>query len=83
MANEVKKILEYYLFRNGDNLAFSVDLFGASQDECHGILRNWHPFERPDMYSINENAIYGLSISNMTLIDTGEKEAKVAKSSTT
>lgn len=60
MANEVKKILEHYLFRNGDNLAFSVYLFGVSQDECHEILRNWHPFERPDIYSTNENAIYGL-----------------------
>ena len=60
MANEAKKILEHYLFRNGDNLAFSVDLFGVSQDECHEILRNWHPFERPDIYSTNENAIYGL-----------------------
>ena len=82
MANEVKKILEHYLFKNGDNLAFSVDLFGVSQDECHEILRNWHPFERPDIYSTYKMPYTVLSISNMTLIDTGEKEAKVAKSST-
>lgn len=60
MANEVKKILEHYLFKNGDNLAFSVDLFGVSQDECHEILRNWRSFERPDIYSANEDVIYGL-----------------------
>ena len=60
MANEVKKILEHYLFRNGDNLAFSVYLFDVNQDECHEILRNWHPFERPDIYSTNKNIIYGL-----------------------
>ena len=50
MANEAKRF-QNTIFLNGDNLAFSVDLFGVSQDESHEILRNWHPFERPDIYS--------------------------------
>lgn len=60
MANEAKKILEHYLFRNDDNLSFNVDLFGISIEECHSILNDWHSFDRPDIYSSDDKKIYGL-----------------------
>lgn len=34
--------------------------YGVSQKEAEHLLNNWHQFDRPDIYSVSSEKIYGI-----------------------
>ena len=60
IRGEAKRILEHYLFHSDNNFVFSISPFGVGPEKRKAILREWHSFERPDIYSNYNGKIYGL-----------------------
>ena len=60
MPSEVERLLGHYLFYDNSKAFLSVDAFGVGEKERTALLKEWHSFERPDIYTKINATIYGL-----------------------
>lgn len=58
--SESKRILKHYSFHKDNNFFFNITAFGVSIEKRKAVLREWHSFERPDIYSKYNGNIHGL-----------------------
>lgn len=59
-SEEAKRIIEHYLVCKDDLTYFDILKYGLSQKEAECLLNNWHQFDRPDIYSVSSEKIYGI-----------------------
>ena len=59
-SEEAKRIIEHYLVCKDDLTYFDILKYGVSQKEAGCLLNNWHQFDRPDIYSVSSEKIYGI-----------------------
>ena len=57
---EAERIMEHYTVRKDDLRSFSVVGCGINKEEVECLLRNWHSYDRPDIYSFCNEKIYGI-----------------------
>lgn len=60
IACEAKRIIEHYLVQKDNSMYFNVEKYGVNQKEAERLLNNWHQFDRPDIYSVSSEKIYGI-----------------------
>jgi|GEM_PF-6605117 hypothetical protein len=60
IACEAKRIIEHYLVQKDNSMYFNVKKYGVNQKEAERLLNNWHQFDRPDIYSVSSEKIYGI-----------------------
>ena len=56
---EAERIMEHYAICKDDLSFFSIIKCGVNQEEAECLLRNWHSYDRPDIYSFCNEKIYG------------------------
>ena len=59
-SEEAKRIIEHYLVCKDDLTYFDILKYGVSQKEAECLLNNWHQFDRPDIYLVSSEKIYGI-----------------------
>ena len=52
--------MEHYIVCKDDLSSFSIVECGVNQEEVECLLRNWHSYDRPDIYSFCNEKIYGI-----------------------
>lgn len=57
---EAERIMEHYTVCKDDLRSFSIVECGVNQEEVECLLRNWHSYDRPDIYSFCNEKIYGI-----------------------
>ena len=57
---EAKRIMEHYVVRKGNLGSINILKYGVNQEEAEYLLRSWHSYDRPDMYSFCNEKIYGI-----------------------
>ncbi len=57
---EAERIIKHYTVCKDDLRSFSIVECGVNQEEVECLLRNWHSYDRPDIYSFCNEKIYGI-----------------------
>lgn len=57
---EAERIIEHYTVCKDDLRSFNIVECGVNQEEVECLLRNWHSYDRPDIYSFCNEKIYGI-----------------------
>lgn len=57
---EAERSIEHYTVCKDDLMYFDILKYGVNQKEAEHLLNNWHQFDRPDIYSVSNEKIYGI-----------------------